>query len=87
MARPQIVYGEGWETFGEVPLDATIDFQHVAVFFSHVPAEQVIREAAVRNGVHVISEQHLARYYQATVDTTPVPVRPLQAHTKEELPL
>ncbi|MCT4784141.1 MULTISPECIES: carbamoyl-phosphate synthase (glutamine-hydrolyzing) large subunit [Exiguobacterium] len=88
MARQQTVYGEGWETFGDLPLDATIDFQHVAVFFSNVPAEHMMREAAVRNGVHVISEKHLARYYQATVDTTALPVRSLQAmHTKEELPL
>ncbi|MFN4214893.1 carbamoyl-phosphate synthase (glutamine-hydrolyzing) large subunit [Exiguobacterium sp.] len=88
MARQQIVYGEGWETFGDVPLDTAVDFQHVAVLFSHVPAEQPMREAAVRHGVHVISEHHLALYYQATIDTTSVPVRPLQAmYTKEELPL
>ncbi len=88
MNRKHTVYGEGWASYGDAPLDETIEFQNVSVLFSNAPEEQVAREAAVRNGVHVISEIHLAEYYQQAMQAEPMSVRSLQTmQTGEGLPL
>lgn len=78
MMRGKTVYGEGWEGFGTDPLEISTDFQEVSILFSSAPSEQNAREVAVRNGVHVISEKHLADYYEQAIQTTAAPVRSLQ---------
>lgn len=88
MTRNKTLYGQGWSSYGDHSLHASTDFQDVSVFFSSVPAEQTARETAVRNGVHVISEQHLADYYKAALLQKGADVRSLQTiQTGERLTL
>jgi carbamoyl-phosphate synthase large subunit len=88
MNRTEIVAGQGWSSYSDQALDETTEFQNVSVLFSNVPEEQTAREAAVRNGVHVISEIHLADYYQQAMQAEPMSVRSLQTmQTGEGLPL
>ncbi|WP_240190055.1 hypothetical protein [Bacillus sp. P14.5] len=88
MNRAETVVGQGWSSYGDRALDETTEFRNVSVLFSNVPEEQAVREMAVRNGVHVISETHLADYYQQAMQAEPMPVRSLQTmQTGEKLPL
>ena len=88
MNRTETVAGQGWSSYSDQTLDETTEFQNVSVLFSNAPEEQAARETAVRNGVHVISETHLAEYYQQAMQAEPMPVRSLQTmQTGEGLPL
>lgn len=84
MTRSQIAFGEGFEHFGDTPLADVTDFQDVAVLFSDATDERESREAAVRNGVHIISSRQLAQYYQMSQSLADNQVQSLQSIQMKE---
>lgn len=78
MTRTVRAYGKGWSTYGNRAIEEVTDFTEVAVFFSHVHEEKALRERAIRNGVHIISEPQLATYFETASQQQMSPIQSLQ---------
>ncbi|MDI3236022.1 carbamoyl-phosphate synthase (glutamine-hydrolyzing) large subunit [Exiguobacterium antarcticum] len=72
------IAGKGTEGWADaVPLDNEIDFDRCQVFFSISEEEQAQRALALTKGVLVITEQHLAQYFESIQKIDMLPVKPL----------
>ena len=75
---------EGWTD--AVPLDDGTDFDQCRVFFSISEDEQAQRALALTKGAVVITEQHLAQYFDSVEEIDMLPVKPLaEWTTRKEL--
>ncbi|WP_214893810.1 carbamoyl-phosphate synthase (glutamine-hydrolyzing) large subunit [Exiguobacterium sp. H66] len=79
MTKPaHTIAGHGTEAWGQAtPLGDFPVFDECVAFFSFIPEEKGLREQALAKGVHVITEQHLAEYYETVRDCASIPVKPL----------
>lgn len=75
---------EGWTD--AVPLDDGTDFDQCRVFFSISEDEQAQRALALTKGAIVITEQHLAQYFDSVEEIDMLPVKRLaEWTTRKEL--
>lgn len=83
MTKPAYtIAGQGTEAWGQgIPITEEVSFDACVAFFSYVPEEKVLREQALAKGVHIITEKHLAEYYEAVRENASIPVKSLSEWT------